>query len=319
MPPSSESPFFAAGVITESRYFVGRRDELAFLTARMKQATSVNVVGKPKIGKSSLLYHFANTYEQRVPEESDRYAAAYLSLEEARCRSEEDFYRAVAQEFLRLPKVRGSLFPLPGQNRLRSAFENRTLDRAGFAAAVLEWKDRSVLPVLCLDEFEKLFDNTRAFDDGFYDGLRSLVGQSALMLVVASRLPLGRYSRKHKLTSRFFNTGRILSLQGLTEGEADELARKPDLHEPFLGEGDRKIVLEWGDRHPYLLQLAGSCLAETGARDRAREEFDRQAAEVLAGEGERQRLRMLKPLWWIYQFVRSLGTIPELGSKVRKE
>ena len=223
MPPSSESPFFAAGVITESRYFVGRRDELAFLTARMKQATSVNVVGKPKIGKSSLLYHFANTYEQRVPEESDRYAAAYLSLEEACCRNEEDFYCAVAQAFLRLPKVRGSRFALPGQNRLRLAFENHTLDRAGFATAIKEWQDRGVLPVLCLDEFEKLLDNTQAFDEGFYDNLRSLMSPGALMLVVASRSPLNYYSQKHRLVSRFFNTGRTLSLQGLTEGEARDL------------------------------------------------------------------------------------------------
>jgi hypothetical protein len=55
------------------------------------QPTSVNVVGDKRIGKSSLLYHFSQTWEQRVLEPS-RYVVIYLSLQDADCHIEEEFY-----------------------------------------------------------------------------------------------------------------------------------------------------------------------------------------------------------------------------------
>jgi hypothetical protein len=63
------------------------------------QPTSVNVVGDKRIGKSSLLYHFSQTWEQRVPEPS-RYVVIYLSLQDADCHSEIGFYQAVAEALL---------------------------------------------------------------------------------------------------------------------------------------------------------------------------------------------------------------------------
>lgn len=85
-------------MITDPRYFVGCREALDFLSSKMTaaQPTSINVVGKSKMGKSSLLYHFCQTYEQRVQrygKQPNDYAVVYLSMQEDRCRDEERFYK----------------------------------------------------------------------------------------------------------------------------------------------------------------------------------------------------------------------------------
>ena len=67
-------PFMAGPKITDPRLFVGRNEELHTIASRLtgEQPVSVNIVGRRRIGKSSLLYHFFQTYEQRVPEPTDR-------------------------------------------------------------------------------------------------------------------------------------------------------------------------------------------------------------------------------------------------------
>jgi hypothetical protein len=94
-------PFVAGSKIEDSWRFVGRKQELHAIASRMSgvQPTSVNVVGDKRIGKSSLLYHFSQTWEQRVPEPS-RYVVIYLSLQDADCHSEIGFYQAVAEALL---------------------------------------------------------------------------------------------------------------------------------------------------------------------------------------------------------------------------
>lgn len=70
MPVSSlpACPFIAGSMITNPRLFVGRKDELHSITTLMTgaQPTSINLIGQRRIGKSSLLYHFFQTWEQRV-------------------------------------------------------------------------------------------------------------------------------------------------------------------------------------------------------------------------------------------------------------
>jgi uncharacterized protein len=103
--PISSCPFVAGSMITDPRYFVGCKEALDFLSSKMTaaQLTSINVVGKLKMGKSSLLYHFCQTYEQRVQRygrQPKDYAVIYhLSMQKNRYRDEERFYTAISQEF----------------------------------------------------------------------------------------------------------------------------------------------------------------------------------------------------------------------------
>ena len=73
-----------------------------------------------------------------------------------------------------------------------------------------------MLPVLCLDDFESLLKRTEDFDNGFYENLRSLMNDNALMLVVASRKKLIVYGSEYRFVSHFFNLGQVLKLGELT-------------------------------------------------------------------------------------------------------
>ncbi len=96
------NPFVAAGMIEDSRLFVGRKDELNAIASRMKgdQPTSINIVGEKHIGKSSLLYYFVQTWQQRVLHNTNRYVVIYLPLRGVDCQTETGFYEAIAESLL---------------------------------------------------------------------------------------------------------------------------------------------------------------------------------------------------------------------------
>jgi hypothetical protein len=156
-------PFVAGPRIEDRRLFVGRKDELDYITTHMAgaQPISVNVVGERRIGKSSLLFHFFQTWEQRV-QHTNRYVVIYLSLQEASCHNRSGFYQAIVQELRNRPSVRTT-------NGLHSALQMTTYDDGTFVSALKLWKQQQVLPLVCLDEFETLLKHTDQFNDDFYD------------------------------------------------------------------------------------------------------------------------------------------------------
>ncbi|MEO1427921.1 MAG: ATP-binding protein [Cyanobacteria bacterium J06633_8] len=99
--------FIAGPMLQYPEQFVGRKQELRAIVSRMEgsQPTSLNIVGEHQIGKSSLLYYFFLTWEQRVSQ-PENYVVIYLSLQNAHCQREKDFYQVVAQKFLSCPSVR---------------------------------------------------------------------------------------------------------------------------------------------------------------------------------------------------------------------
>ncbi len=275
-------PFVAGSKITDPRLFVGRTQELDLITSRMTgiQPVSVNVVGPRWIGKSSLLYHFFQTYEQRVAEPT-RYAVIYLSLQDARCQSEDGFYQAVARQlWLNLTVQRNVALVEP--------LRVKPFNRLAFCAAMGHYKRLGVLPVLCLDEFGPLFRYPQEFDNGFFDSLRSLMESRVLMLVVASHRKLEFYQRRHKLTSAFFKLWQVLMLGELTEQEAQALVALPASTNAgvtsALSKQEQRFVRQLGGCHPYLLQLAASLLYEARQSGRdvtwAKVEFEKQARHV---------------------------------------
>lgn len=309
-------------MITDPRFFVGRREELDFLTSHIgAQPTSINVVGPHRIGKSSLLYHFCQTYEQRLPNSganSQQYVAIYLSLQGAFCQTRSDFYQAVAREFLKRPSVQTN-------PRLTQPLSQSSFNHQSFAEAMFAWKEAQVLPILCLDKIEALFQYPQEFDKGFFDNLRSLLDGNALMVIIASYKNIDIYSSQHRLTSSFFNGGHVLPLRGITEIEAMDLVRLPHTTnrnlEPALSDKRQKIALQWGGRYPYLLQLAAFWLWEARKGDRpdkwAQQQFEQQAKRV---PGWRLDFRRI---WhgfrWVILGLKSLLGVPQtIGAGVNK-
>ncbi|BDA71674.1 hypothetical protein CAL7716_058400 [Calothrix sp. PCC 7716] len=254
------NPFVAAGMIQESWLFVARSSELQALVSRMTgaQPTSVNVVGAKRIGKSSLLYHFYLTWEQRVLDPS-RYTVIYLSLQSVQCQCENNFYKTIAQELLTRPSILA-------KQSICDILTKETIDRMLFTLIMTECKKQNILPVICLDDFKQLFNHKNEFDDRFYDNLRSLMDNNVLMLIVATDKELDLYRNKHGLTSSFFNLGHILRLKLFNEEEVKDLLSLPAStipnYSPTLGIRDQELVKELGGNHPFLLQLAANLVCE---------------------------------------------------------
>ncbi len=250
----TSSPFIAGPRIEDPKRFVGRQEELRRIAMLMSgsQAISVNVVGEPRIGKSSLLYHFAQTWDQRVTNPK-HYVVIYLSLAEVVCEREDQFYQAVATGLLGQRTVRESRAlqgPLQG-----------VLSRQSFAAALAQWRGRGTLAVLCLDDVEILLQDPKTFDDGFFNTLRSLMDRNALMVVIASRKPVERLRRETSLTSSFFQLTEVIRLRELgSETEAYGILNPAGDPKQVLDGEAQGVALQWGGRHPYRLQLAGQCL-----------------------------------------------------------
>ncbi|CAK8719859.1 hypothetical protein GKODMF_11450 [Candidatus Electrothrix gigas] len=239
------SPFVAGPMIKDPSLFVGRKEELRILAGRMSgvQPVSVNVIGERRIGKSSLLYHFLQTWEQRV-DSPNRFVVVYLDLQDETPSNEIDFYQALGRALARSP--------LPASYK-----EFRTALDTLFA--------QNLLPVFCLDEFEVLLKNNEQFTDSFFDQLRGCMNASQLMFILSSRQPLDVYAGKQNLTSDFFNLGQVVELGEFSEEEVEELLHLPlpgRENFPALSPGDQKLARQWGNRHPYLLQLAATALVE---------------------------------------------------------
>ncbi|BAZ32890.1 hypothetical protein NIES4074_53970 [Cylindrospermum sp. NIES-4074] len=303
------NPFVAAGMIEDSRLFVGREDELQAIASRMTgaQPTSINIIGDQHIGKSSLLHHFWETWEQRV-QDSSRFAVIYLSLRDGDCQTEIGFYEAVAQG---LPNLVSGW-----QKWLNNALKAKSLNRQGFSDAIKQWKQQGKLPVICLDDFESLLKHPQEFDNGFYDNLRSLMDDNALMLVIASRKTLKIYGSEHRFVSGFFNIGHSLSLEELTTDDAIKLVRLSTGSVPVLSIDEQNCAQRWGKRHPYKLQLAGYYLVEARQRGKsvkwAKQQFDNQLADF---QPKAKQWRWLR--WVVWDLPVRLGSFTKfLGASV---
>jgi uncharacterized protein len=300
MTPNSlpNCPFVTSGKIVDRQFFVGRRNEIDSIIRHIQsdQPQSVNIVGDRQIGKSSLLYHIVQTYADRV-NQTDRVVAVYLSLQSASCRDVASFYQTLATELLQLSTVQT-------RPNLADPLRVQPFDEMAFARAVATWKAAGVMMVVCLDDFDELLDRGDRFNNNFYDHLRSILQDRGLMFVLASRQQLLRYSQQKKLTSDFFNVFDTHKLQEFTDAEAQDLVQKPDAaNDPALGEERQALALNWGGRHPRLLQIAALCLWEARQQDR-KDAWARQQFEARS-QGVPRKLQPMKQLVWA---VMRLGT-----------
>jgi uncharacterized protein len=257
--PGTRCPFIADKMLTEKQFFVGRQAEIKIVVGMMTnvQTTSINIIGDRRIGKSSLLYRIYQDYENLVVSynrQHTEFIVIYLSLADARCKGIDKFYQAIADRLLARSSVRAD-------PDLADILQVQPWDGTAFNRAMESWKTKGVLPVICLDDFEVLLNNVQLFNDSFYDNLRFLIDSKLLMLVIASRSKIEDYRRQYNLTSSFFNLTQQLELKVFSDQEASDLVRLPQGN-PALSDPRQKTALDWGDKHPYLLQSAGKYLWE---------------------------------------------------------
>ena len=254
----SDCPFYAGAAISDPRFFVGRQESLKIIDARLTGVlpTSINVVGRHRTGKSSLLLHFVRTYRQRVSN-PDQFVVVYLSLQNAACDTQAKFYGSIAQllEF-NLPSQQRQL-----QRMLRQKMRQKKWQTDTFNKLIEAFKPQDILPVLCIDNFEELLERQEQFPNGFYDNLRYLVSNNYLMVIMASCEMLDIYSQTKQITSDFFNVFQTISLNhGLTREEAQTLVGFKNSAGQGLSPDLQQKALQWGKNQPLLLQLAGQTL-----------------------------------------------------------
>lgn len=276
------NPFIVGPPIKDPRLFVGRKDELNTLINCMDgaQPTSVNIVGERRIGKTSLLYHLERTWAERV-RDPDRFVFTVISMQQNNVCKKRGFFNAVARKLLNQPSV--SNCP-----DLVNALSHNSMNGSEFADAMALFEREELLPVLCLDEFEILFKHPKEFDNTFYDGIRSIMDRSRMVIIAASPYPIKAYKQKHSITSTFFNQGRTEYLRGLQEHEIRDLLRLPastvEGSAPALSDDEQKCAREWsGTDHPFFLQMAAYELCEMRRNEKdktwARKRFCEKAGE----------------------------------------
>jgi hypothetical protein len=272
------NPFYYGGKITVPTQFVGRRTELSFVLQRMQaaQMTSVGVTGPRRIGKSSLLYHIYQTHPQSLTNPAG-FLVAYVTLQDVSVRTQAGLVGELSAQLARARSRHTAAASLP-------PWPAPCPDLITFRGGLQAMAAAGLRSVLCLDEFEALLEEPRQFDDRFYDGLRAMMDDQLLMLIIASARPLSYYGSRYRLVSRFFNLGATLPLGEFNAAEADALLMLPAEPggPPALGAQDRALALELGGRRPQLLQMAAAYLytANTEGHDEAwvRRQFAAQAA-----------------------------------------
>ena len=96
------NPFFFAGKITNPEHFVGREKELKKIfgyldTAHTGQIQHASVVGERRIGKSSLLYHICQVYENYLPDHQN-YRFVYIDLDNPHCHTQQGLLRYILEQ-----------------------------------------------------------------------------------------------------------------------------------------------------------------------------------------------------------------------------
>ena len=259
----ASNPFFTNGAVSERRYFVGRGEELRAIFARAfgDAPQSVNLTGEARSGKSSLLRHVQQTYEDVAPD-AKAVVAVYVEFGRVNADSEASFYGAIAEALLaEIPRKRG-LLQYFQRGELEAVLKMEPFERAEFDKAMRAWKKAGILPMLCLDRFEYLLDKPEVFPDGFYEVLRALADDGVVMLAIASRKTVAEYGKTTpQYTSGFFNLFHTLRVGGLAESAAWDLVRLP-VGAPALSVTSQALARKWGGCDAFRLQAAGWCLFE---------------------------------------------------------
>ncbi|MBK8903648.1 MAG: CHAT domain-containing protein [Anaerolineaceae bacterium] len=238
------NPYAVRAVIRDKGAFYGRSNELTDIFTRLSAMQSCSIVGPRRIGKSSLLYHLTQTYQQHLPD-AQNYIFAYIDLQELSGLGADDFFDTAVFEL--------------HQASEHPEFLDMDLNRYGnmreFRRLLIRLRSTGLKLVLCLDEFEMLSKNEN-FSVDFFTYLRGLCSNYDLALITSSRTSLYELCHKGGLqTSQFWNIFVELGLGLMSDKEALTLITEPfkqtgrELHHEEIS-----FIEEWAGRHPFFIQ-----------------------------------------------------------------
>jgi hypothetical protein len=238
--------FFFNAPFIDANEFYGRRRAYSELLDNATKRASTSIVGPRRIGKTWLLAYLKQTISARF---GSRFPVASLDATSPRCATIGSFVSFILEEW--------------GLDFLSSSPESSPM--AHLERVVKEMRRREMIPLLCIDEFERLTHHEDIFDLQFFDNLRSIAG-SGLVLMVASKRPPFEFISQEFQTSPFFNILVQVTLKPFDEREADAFIQAKGDQAGFTAQ-EREYFKLYGKIDgqswpPARLQLVGTLLLE---------------------------------------------------------
>jgi uncharacterized protein len=248
------NPFFFAGKITHPDHFVGREEEFKKIfacldTTHTGQIQHVSVVGQRRIGKSSLLYHVGQIYQDRLTGH-ENYRFVYLDLDDPNCHTLLGLLQCILKD-LKLSA--------PAEPTL-AEFYNLIKQ---------EHEDKKIWPVFLMDEFEHLPQREKEFTDLFYDALRSLGNNNIVGLVTASQSTLQDLASQKKLTSPLLNIFHQMDLKEFSDKDVNIFLNRGRTCDRPFSDDDCVQILKIAGKFPARLQIVGSLVYEAKANQQS--------------------------------------------------
>jgi transcriptional regulator with XRE-family HTH domain len=231
--------------LPEPEEMYGRKRERERLLARIAHKASTSITGPRRIGKTWLMQYLCLIVPKRL---GLRFRVGYLDGMSPHCKTVAGFAaEALRRLGLSSPEVSEGLV---------------SLDRG-----LQELPSKKLVPVLCIDEFER-FSQRPEFTLDFFEGLRAMTHTSDLVLVIASKDPLHLTVSKNAQGSPFFNIFEQLLLKPFPYTDAEQFIQEKSKAAGFTPQ-ERDYLWKYGRASenenawlPLRLQLAGQILSE---------------------------------------------------------
>lgn len=249
----SYNPFTNRSTIRNEHDFIGREQEITNILSRVRNGDSVSVVGDRRIGKSSLLYHLFLTGNRRLDDEAKtRFKFIYLDLQESRFATQARFCQALLQEINVTP------------TEIKQEADD--LELLGVLSdGLYQLKSQQRLPVLLMDEFEKLVartaksDSPPRFTDDCFNALRAFANANKLCMVTSSQRTLRELTEREGLTSPLWN---IFMVQPLGEFIVSDVIDEVTLFLTHYWSGElqptseeQAFLISYCSHHPLVMQV----------------------------------------------------------------
>ncbi len=258
-PRKFNNPFLWRKAIKDPNWFFFRDGELDHLDEQFSHAGhgNVQIFGPRRIGKSSLLIHFAqfvwvNYRNSRV---------AFVDMQDCSVQSEKGFLRRIAEQWL-------------GENSFDGSSDDG-LTSTAFKECVSRMEDNGIPMLLCIDEHDIIRSLVNScFSERFLGNLRHC-SQNGLSIVSAGVDPLGTIDGATRQStevpdsefetyplSPFQNTFTCIQLGAFTENEATEFVNET-FSTQASSDGKSKEVVKTcssgivtdSENHPFKLQV----------------------------------------------------------------
>lgn len=257
------SPFSPGIPLRADQRIFGRDDAFRFIAGELLRFSSVNLVSKRRMGKTSLLNHLIDNQARYFKQPSDQSPLTLVRVDfQDNISKAEQFYGKTLRRLMETLIIQSSI-PTQSPSIWLERIRERTEATAHeFEQALEDLKKAGrgqPRPVLLIDEFERVFEphlkDSFPFPD-FFDGLRAQITADRVAMVLFTRKKLRKYFKQQSLTSTFPSYFHPFILHELDNEAADELLLQPSDHQLNLEQARKSRA--WAGLHPCRLQCAGA-------------------------------------------------------------